>query len=57
MTLIGHKGIHNAFTFLLQETGILFTGSLNQQDNVAVDRLLYPVMGFLVLEGADRLIH
>jgi D-alanyl-D-alanine carboxypeptidase len=57
MTLIGHTGIHNAFTFLWQEAGILFTGSLNQEDNQVTDGLLYPVMGLLAQEGADRLLH
>jgi CubicO group peptidase (beta-lactamase class C family) len=57
MTLIGHTGIHNAFTFLWQETGILFTGSLNQEDNDCFDALLYPVMGLLMEEGTYRLMH
>jgi D-alanyl-D-alanine carboxypeptidase len=57
MTLIGHTGIHNAFTFLWQETGLLFTGSLNQEDNHVSDGLLYPVMKLLTQEGAHRLSH
>jgi hypothetical protein len=57
MTLIGHTGVHNAFTFLWQETGILLTGSLNQEDNHVSDGLLYPVMKLLAQEGADRFIH
>ena len=57
MTLIGHTGIHNAFTFLWQETGVLFTGSLNQERNDLFDDLLYPVMDLLMKEGAHRPMH
>ena len=57
MTLIGHTGIHNAFTFLWQEAGILFTGSLNQETNQATEALLVPVMELLAQEGLHRLMH
>lgn len=51
MTLIGHEGFHNAFAFLWEEFDIVFTGSLNQESNNAVDELLYPVMRGLKKEG------
>lgn len=47
MTLLGHMGVHNAFSYLWLESGILFTGSLNQEDNDARRRLLEPVMEIL----------
>ena len=54
MTLIGHEGIHNAFSFLWKEKDILFTGSLNQEKNQAVDELLYPIMRVLQEDGRAR---
>jgi D-alanyl-D-alanine carboxypeptidase len=54
MTLIGHKGVHNAFSFLWKEFDILFTGSLNQEKNHAVDELLYPVMRILKKGGISN---
>jgi D-alanyl-D-alanine carboxypeptidase len=46
-TLLGHMGVHNAFSYLWLERGILFTGSLNQEQNDARRRLLEPVMEIL----------
>lgn len=54
LTLIGHEGIHNAFSFLWKEYDILFTGSLNQERNQAVDELLYPIMRTLKEDGWTR---
>lgn len=54
MTLIGHEGIHNAFGFLWEEFDILFMGSLNQEGNQAVDKLLHPVMRILKKDGVSR---
>lgn len=47
MTLIGHRGVHNAFSFLWRETGFVLTGSLNQEENDALRRLVKPVMRIL----------
>jgi hypothetical protein len=52
MTLIGHEGIHNAFSFLWEERDILFIGSLNQEKGQAVDKLLYPIMR-IIQEGKN----
>jgi CubicO group peptidase (beta-lactamase class C family) len=57
MTLIGHKGIHNAFSFLWEESDILFTGSLNQERNESIDRLLHPVMQILQRDGIDHWLN
>jgi CubicO group peptidase (beta-lactamase class C family) len=54
MTLIGNEGIHEAFGFLWEEFDILFTGSLNQESNQAVNKLLYPVMRILKRDGVSR---
>ncbi|MGB5708439.1 MAG: serine hydrolase domain-containing protein [Arenicellales bacterium] len=53
MTLIGHEGIHNAFGFLWKERDIFFSGSLNQENNQVVDKLLYPVMRILKEDGVS----
>ncbi len=47
MTLVGHVGVHNAFSYLWQETGIILTGSLNQENNDARRRLVTPVLRIL----------
>ena len=52
MILIGHTGIHNSFSFFWPEGGLLFVGSLNQQNNNAVSNLLYPVIRILRRDGA-----
>lgn len=54
MTLIGHEGIHNSFSFLWKEKDILFTGSLNQEKNQAVDEVLYPIIRVLQEDGRAR---
>ena len=53
MTLIGHEGLHNAFAFVWEELGIVFTGTLNQEKNNAVDDLLYPIMRGFKKEGSS----
>ncbi|MEM9473300.1 MAG: serine hydrolase domain-containing protein [Pseudomonadota bacterium] len=47
MTLVGHTGIHNAFSFLWLEEGVLISGSLNQSENHALSRLVFPVVRIL----------
>lgn len=47
MTLIGHTGIHNAFSFLWVEEGVLISGSLNQSENHALSQLVFPVVRIL----------
>lgn len=44
MTLVGHTGIHSAFSFLWVEAGILITGSLNQSNNSALKEIVFPVV-------------
>lgn len=51
MTLIGHTGIHNAFSFLWIEAGVLITGSLNQEDNAALTELVFPAIRMLRESG------
>jgi CubicO group peptidase (beta-lactamase class C family) len=56
MTLIGHTGIHNAFSFLWVEAGVLITGSLNQSNNEALKELIFPAVRVL-REGGGYVDH
>ena len=56
MTLVGHTGIHNAFSFLWVEAGVLITGSLNQSDNQALSELVFPAVRVL-REGGGYVDH
>jgi D-alanyl-D-alanine carboxypeptidase len=56
MTLVGHTGIHNAFSFLWVEAGVLITGSLNQSDNQGLAELVYPAVRVL-REGGGYVDH
>jgi hypothetical protein len=47
MTLIGHTGIHNAFSFLWVEQDVLITGSLNQSNNQGLKQLVFPAVRVL----------
>ena len=56
MTLVGHTGIHNAFSFLWVEAGVLITGSLNQSDNQGLAELVFPAVRVL-REGGGYVDH
>lgn len=56
MTLVGHTGIHNAFSFLWVEAGVLITGSLNQSNNQALRELVFPAVKVL-REGGGYVDH
>ncbi len=56
MTLIGHTGIHNAFSFLWVEEDVLITGSLNQSENQALTQLVFPTVRVL-REGGGYVDH
>ena len=56
MTLVGHTGIHNAFSFLWVEAGVLITGSLNQSHNEGLEELVFPVVRVLK-EGSGYVDH
>jgi D-alanyl-D-alanine carboxypeptidase len=47
ITLVGHTGIHNAFSFLWVEAGVLITGSINQSENKALTELVFPAIRVL----------
>lgn len=47
MTLVGHTGIHSAFSFVWVEGGVVITGSLNQSENHALSQLVFPVVRIL----------
>ncbi len=55
MTLIGHTGIHNAFSFLWVEEGVLISGSLNQSENNALNQLVFPAVR--ILRGGSYANH
>jgi hypothetical protein len=47
MTLVGHTGIHSAFSFVWVEEGVLISGSLNQSENHALNQLVFPSIRIL----------